>query len=167
MTEQQRHHSTTSLDFTTALSSRTTNDLTDSKISNSVLSSIGVNTVSSIGVPSENYSQSMSLGLSRYLNVTSSLNISERMAKLAENNLSPVYMYSSSDISKSLNQRSLGCEYSVTPVRSSRSFPSLNKAGSTFTLNKDESLEALELELQAVLRNIEDYLLPQVSGVCF
>lgn len=89
------------------------------------------------------------------------------MAKLAENNLGPLYMYSSSDISKSLNQRSTDCEYSVTPVRSSRSFPSLNKSSSTFTLNKDESLEALELELQAVLRNIEEYLLPQVSGVYF
>lgn len=106
----------------------------------------------------------MSLGLSRYLNVTSSLNLSEKLKRIAENNLSPVFMYSSSDFSRSVtNQRSAECKYSVTPMRSCKSVPSLDKASSTFSMSKNESLEALEIELQTMLQHIED-LLPQVSG---
>ncbi|KAG8197048.1 hypothetical protein JTE90_004317 [Oedothorax gibbosus] len=156
MTEQQRNHST-SLDFTTVLSSPTISDFPDSGNSS--------NSVSSLSKPSENYSASMSLGISRYLNVMSSLNLSEKMAKIAENNLSPVYMHSGSDFSRSItSQRSAECRYSATPMRSCKSVPSLDKASPMFSISKNESLEALELELQTMLQHIED-LLPQVSEI--
>ncbi|GIX76843.1 dystrophin-related protein 2 [Caerostris extrusa] len=76
--------------------------------------------------------------------------------------LSPIYLNSSSGFDESLSRRSAECNSSATPLRSSISIPCLKASSSTFTLNKDLSLEAMELELQTMLLQIEN-LLPQVS----
>ncbi|CAL1285650.1 unnamed protein product [Larinioides sclopetarius] len=152
--EKQRNHST-SLDFTNVLSSFRSQELTNStQFSSSVISK-----------PSHCESEDASIGLSEFLNFSSPSNLSEKLAGLDLSKLSPIYFNSSSGYDKSLSKRSTECHLSVTPMRSSASVPSMAKAcSSTFTLNNDQSLEAMELELQTMLQQIES-LLPQVSGL--
>ncbi|GBO45214.1 hypothetical protein AVEN_179837-1, partial [Araneus ventricosus] len=150
--EKQRNYST-SLDFTNVLSSFRSQELTNSsQFSSSVISK-----------PSQAQSENASIGLSEFLNFSSPSNLSEKLAGLDLSKLSPIYFNSSSGFDESISRRSAECHLSVTPMRTSASVPSMAKTcSSTFTLNKDQSLEAMELELQTMLQQIES-LLPQVS----
>ncbi|GIX83909.1 dystrophin-related protein 2 [Caerostris darwini] len=149
--EKQRNCST-SLEFTDVLNSCHSQHFTDTTC----------HSCSSVSRPSENQSSNLSLGVSQYLNVSSSINLSEKLAHLDASKLSPIYLNSSSGFDESLSRRTAECNSSTTPLRSSISIPCLKASSSTFTLNKDLSLEAMELELQTMLQQIEN-LLPQVS----
>ncbi|XP_055950292.1 dystrotelin-like isoform X1 [Argiope bruennichi] len=152
--EKQRNQST-SLDFTNVLSSFKSQELTDTThFSTSVISK-----------PFEGQSESVSIELSEFLNFSSPSNLSEKLERLDISKLSPIYFNSSSGFDESKSKSSAGYNLSVTPVRGSASIPSMIKTcSSTFTLNKDQSLEAMELELQTMLQQIES-LLPHVSGL--
>ncbi|GFU40850.1 utrophin [Nephila pilipes] len=152
--EQHRNNSI-SLDFTNVMSTYKSEDLT---LTTHFSSS------SAFSKPPENQMTSSSLGLSNFLNKSSPSNLSEKLAQYNASKLSPIYLNSSSGFDESLSRRSTKCTSSVTPMRTSASVPSLSKKRSTFTLNDDQSLEAMELELQTMLQQIES-LFPQVSGL--
>lgn len=91
----------------------------------------------------------------------SPINLSDKINELNGDisKLSPLYVYSSTD----LEMLDKSTEFS-TSLLSDQSFsmkPS-QRAQSTFTLNKDGSLEIMEQELQAMLHHLEE-LFPQVS----
>ncbi|GFY09642.1 utrophin [Trichonephila clavipes] len=153
-TLEQHRNNSTSLDFSNVMTTCKSDDLTITTNFSSL----------SDFKPSEKQSTSSSLGLSNFLNKSSPSNLSEKLAQFDASKLSPIYLNSSSGFDESLSRGSAKCTSSVTPMRTAASVPSLSKMRSTFTLNNEQSLEAMELELQTMLQQIES-LFPQVSGL--
>lgn len=114
--------------------------------------------------PSKSQADSISLELTTLLNKPSPKGISTKLSELNGDisKLSPLYICSSLDLEEAKSGMVDELSPPVTPKEDLRL--SSKFAQSTFTLNKDGSLEIMEQELQAMIQHLEG-LLPQVSGI--
>lgn len=113
--------------------------------------------------PSKSQADSISLELTTLLNKTSPKGFSTKLNELS-GNMSPLYICSSLDLEEQKSGMVDELSPPVSPKEDLRFSSKL--ARSTFTLNKDGSLEIMEQELQAMIQHLEG-LLPQVSGISY